>query len=370
MQGVIGYFDKKDIPGKNNFFPEEVLGSVVEEVFCSGKVKYYHQVVGLIVAESEEIARDAARTVLVNFEKGAKPLLTVPEILADPEKSKTKIKQTDIHERTRSGANKKTEVRGTFYIDTQHHFHMETQICNVIPIEDGYDVISSTQWMDHVHVAVAQVLNIQTNKINISVRRLGGAFGAKIARGTLCACACAVAAHKLQKPVKMNMSLSDNLQIIGGRNPLFMRYNASVDDKGVMQILDAEYYSDYGSGGNEGLTSTVWTSFSEKYDLSTWKVSKNDAFTDSASASYCRAPGTTEGLAAVEAIMEHISIESGLSGYDVRTANFNKDHNLMVKFYKDFQGWADIDKRKAEIDNFNKVKNYVHAKTVKSGRFP
>ena len=41
---------------------------------------------------------------------------------------------------------------------TQYYMHMETQQCVCVPTEDGMDIYSSTQWVDNVHVAVAEVL--------------------------------------------------------------------------------------------------------------------------------------------------------------------------------------------------------------------
>jgi len=49
---------------------------------------------------------------------------------------------------------------GEFAIERQYHLHMETHTCIVVPTEDGYDVFSATQWMDHVQQVIAECLNI------------------------------------------------------------------------------------------------------------------------------------------------------------------------------------------------------------------
>lgn len=52
-----------------------------EELLCSGVVQYYFQPLGIIVAETQEIAETAASMVNVRYTPGKKPLLTIREIL-------------------------------------------------------------------------------------------------------------------------------------------------------------------------------------------------------------------------------------------------------------------------------------------------
>lgn len=55
---------------------------VVEELFCSGTVKYYDQPVGVVVASSYAIARKAVDKVKIYFDPPKqKPLVTVRDVL-------------------------------------------------------------------------------------------------------------------------------------------------------------------------------------------------------------------------------------------------------------------------------------------------
>lgn len=82
LEDVVMYMDKSDIPGKNTFMPN-TLYVADEEVFCSGKVQYYHQPIGLIVAKSQEAALKAAELVQVKYEySNEKPLITIRDVLA------------------------------------------------------------------------------------------------------------------------------------------------------------------------------------------------------------------------------------------------------------------------------------------------
>lgn len=62
-----------------------------------------------------------------------------------------------------TGQDIKHVVKGSFDTSWQYHYHMETQICVVIPKEDSLDIYPGTQWMDIIQTAVAGVLKIPEN---------------------------------------------------------------------------------------------------------------------------------------------------------------------------------------------------------------
>jgi xanthine dehydrogenase molybdopterin-binding subunit B len=118
-----------------------------------------------------------------------------------------------------------TIVEGEFEIGSQYHFHLEPQTCIVRPIEDGqYQVLSSTQHVYKVQAAVARALDISENAIDCKVRRLGGAFGGKISRPNLVACACALASLKTGRAVRIVLDLTTNMELVGKRLPYLARY--------------------------------------------------------------------------------------------------------------------------------------------------
>lgn len=125
----------------------------------------------------------------------------------------------------------------------------------------------------------------------MSVKRIGGAFGAKITRNSLLACATAIAAHKLQKPVRMRMTFTTNMDVVGKRFPSSANYEVGVDDKGVIQYLNTDLYLDYGVGGNEPVIFFTMGVFSSSYRHDTWTVEGMHVKTDNHASVWMRAPG-------------------------------------------------------------------------------
>lgn len=68
IEGVVAFYGAKDIPGLNNFMPLSFdFNFDVEEVFCSGKLLYHGQPVGIILAETFDLAYRARNSVKVEY---------------------------------------------------------------------------------------------------------------------------------------------------------------------------------------------------------------------------------------------------------------------------------------------------------------
>jgi xanthine dehydrogenase/oxidase len=130
-------------------------------------------------------------------------------------------------------------------------------------------------------------------RINVVVRRLGGAFGAKISRNSLVSCAAALAAFKLKKPVKIWMPFETNMNVIGKRYPVVCNYEIGVDKGGNIQYVDNTVYSDYGAGGNEPNIPYLLDTYLTTYNTETWQVKAYSTFTNNPASAYTRAPGTS-----------------------------------------------------------------------------
>lgn len=152
---------------------------------------------------------------------------------------------------TEYGSGATHKINGHFEVGSQYHFTMETQTCLCIPIEDGMDVYSATQWMDLVQIAIAELIDVPNNVINMNVRRLGGGYGGKATRSIQPACAAALAAHLLNRPVRFVMTIEANMDIIGKRYACINDYEGEFDDNGKIQRLVNDYVEDAGCSPNE-----------------------------------------------------------------------------------------------------------------------
>lgn len=171
------------------------------------------------------------------------------------------------------------------------------------------------------------------------------------------------------------MPLITNMNVIGKRNPFSMDYEVGVNEKGGVQYLDATLYTDLGSeGGNENVAQFILHVFPNIYNKDPWDVTIYSTRSDCHNGTWCRAPGnfknqpqfikvlilllilaTTEAIAAAENIMEHIAVELNLDPVKVRLENMSQANPEVEKYITELTQWAEVDKRKKEIEEFNKV---------------
>uniref|UniRef100_A0A182S7D9 Indole-3-acetaldehyde oxidase n=1 Tax=Anopheles maculatus TaxID=74869 RepID=A0A182S7D9_9DIPT len=357
LPGVAAFFAAKDIPGTNNFMSNDMnfYFPDAEEIFCSGRVLYHGQPVGVIVADHFDQAVHAAKQVKIIYERGSdKPVYpTVKAMLKDA--TKMCIEDHLHHQKLLSNEEQlitTKQIQGTIEMYGQYHFALEPQTCVCVPVEDGIDIYAATQWIDLCQIAVAAALKVPQNSLNFTVRRVGGSYGSKLTRVGQLACACALAAHLTKRPVRLVMNIEANMEIIGKRCGCFSSYQMSVDDEGNIKKLSNNFLQDYGSSMNDDALMFTREAFNLSYDSSTWTFTGKPILTDSASNTWARAPGMTEGIAMAETIMEHIAWITGVDPMQVRLRNMHKGSKfqiLMPQFRED----VEYDKRKQAIDEFN-----------------
>ncbi|XP_035789869.1 xanthine dehydrogenase/oxidase-like [Anopheles albimanus] len=360
VPGVAAFLCAKDVPGFNNFMPLEMGAREVEEIFCSGQVNFVGQIVGMVCAESFELANRAAALVRIEYRRTSNRLVmpTVQDVYDALDFSRVTDQPYDRHgaryQQAREGP---ITVSGRFDLRGQYHYPLETQACLCVPQADGMDVYTATQWFDHVQIAVSQALGVQESALNVWVRRVGGAYGLKLTYASQIACACAVAAQQTGRPVRMILPLETAMSATGKRAGSVSEYEVSFDRTGRISKLSHTYIHDDGAATNLLLGSMTSDHFKNCYRTDRWKLRGKVARTDVPPNTWARAPGTSEGIAMVENIMEHIAHATGLDSVDVRMVNIareNKMHTLLPRFRRQ----VDYDGRRGEIETFNRANRW------------
>lgn len=312
-----------------------VLGSVnVEEIFLSKEkpVLYNGQPVGIILAETFSLATAAAKKVKISYKKPEVETRIITS-LHDAHEKKANERYIPmpfkiIPTTTDTDTENAKKVVGKFDIGSQYHYTMETQTTICLPAEDGIQVISSTQWVHLVQVAVSRCLGISNNSVNMVLRRIGGGYGAKSTRAAQVACASAIGCKLTNRPVRFVLTLEANMEVIGKRYALLNEYDVDVDDDGRILKLANTFSQDFGSSLNDAIVYHTVMYTKNIYVIDAWDVSCNAVLTDAPSNTVCRAPGTTEGIAMIENIMEHIARVTGKDALSVRMANVAEDHKM------------------------------------------
>lgn len=217
MPGVVKIIYAKDIPGKNTFVPTPLSP---ELLFAEDYIDYAGQAIGLVIGQSFEQVQNAAKAVKVTYKDFKVPILNVFDGIKAGSFFPKPVDDFMYGNASEAIKNSPNVIDGDCFLDTQFHFYMENQVAVCEQTEDGYEVYSSTQWIDLVQNAVTQVLGLSNSScVNVKVKQVGGGYGGKITRANIPAAAAAVACSVMNKPVRVALDLNTSMSLIGKRFP-------------------------------------------------------------------------------------------------------------------------------------------------------
>nr|XP_026487932.1 xanthine dehydrogenase 1-like [Vanessa tameamea] len=349
--GVIAFYSVSDIPGQNTFTPPLSIFYTKDEVLlCDGEVKFFNQPIGIIVAESQKLAEKASTLVNVKYNNVVAPEIDIRESITDP----AKVTIAGSFEATKVGTDVSKIIKGENTIYGQYNFTMETLVCVTLPTEEGLLVYAASQFIDMVQRTVSRVLNLEQNRVDVFVRRIGGGYGYKISRATQICGACSLVAFKLNRPCRFIQPLTHNMRAIGKRTPCASNFEMGVNAKGEIQYINHDLYDDNGYITNEPLVSLGLELYSNVYKSEAWTHKSYNTVTDTPSNSWARSPGSLEHIAMAENIMERIAYELNLDPLEVRLSNLDREkHGPIQEMLDTLKSESQYDERKVAVDKFN-----------------
>jgi len=241
-EGVYRVVTAKDLIGENQ------IGGIVpdEPLLADGKVHFQGMPVAIVLAESEELARKAAKKITAEIEP-LEPVLdprvaTANGDLIVPPK-KFKLGDTDTaFAKCAHVFEGRTEQNG------QEHLYIETQGAYAVPTENGgLRVYSSTQGPTAVQRAVCRVTGLPMHKVEVDVQRLGGGFGGKEDQANAWAAICAVATQLTKRPVKYALHRMEDMRMTGKRHPYSSDYKIGLDEDLKIIAYEVSFYQNAGA---------------------------------------------------------------------------------------------------------------------------
>ena len=321
--GVLAVLTAADIPGEND------CGPVVHDdpVLASDVVQYLGQPVFAVIATSHELARRAAALAASDDVVRYEPLEPVLSIEEARKRQHYVLPPLRLVRGAPDAALAAAPHRlaGTFAVGGQEQFYLEGQVAYALPQEQtGMLVHSSTQHPTEMQQVVAHLLGWPAHRVSCECRRMGGGFGGKESQSALFACVAALAAHKLQRPVKLRADRDDDFMITGKRHDALYTYEAGYDDEG--RLLGARVEIALRAGYSADLSGAVATRavchFDNAYYLSDVEIVALCCKTNTQSNTAFRGFGGPQGALVMEVMLDEIARSLGLDPLDVRLANY------------------------------------------------
>ncbi|MGB3071936.1 MAG: xanthine dehydrogenase molybdopterin binding subunit [Ottowia sp.] len=316
--GVRAIVTAADIPG------DPVLATFVhdEPVFAREKVEYAGQVIGLVVADSVQAVRHAARRVVLDIEP-LPAILTIPQAMAAQSfvLPKVTVARGDAAAGIRTAPHR---LKGSFAVGGQEHFYLEGQIALAVPQEQGQWLVhSSTQHPGEVQHWVAHALGIASHAVRVECRRMGGGFGGKETQAGHLAVWSALAALKVKAPVKLRLDRDDDFQITGKRHPFAYDYEVGFDGEGRILGFRLDMMANCGFSADLSgpVADRAVFHADNAYFLSDVEINSYRCKTHLQSHTAFRGFGGPQGVIAIETVVGDIARHLGLDALDVRMVN-------------------------------------------------
>ncbi|CAN7308169.1 xanthine dehydrogenase molybdopterin binding subunit [Duganella sp. LjRoot269] len=363
--GVVAVYTAEDIVGTND------CGPIIHDdpILCAGEVQYVGQPIFIVVADTHDNARRAARRAVIGYDE-------LPAIFT-PQEAKAAnsyvlppmhLKRGDYQAAFDMAPH---VVKGQLFVGGQEQFYLEGQIAYAIPKEDsGMLVQCSTQHPSEMQHVVAHALGVHSHKILVECRRMGGGFGGKESQSALWAASAAISAAKLRRPVKLRADRDDDMLVTGKRHCFFYEYEVGYDDNG--KILAAKVDMTLRAGFSADLSGPVATRavchFDNTYYLSDVDIRAGCGKTNTQSNTAFRGFGGPQGAIAIEYIVDEIARNLGRDALDIRRLNFYGKternitpygqeivDNVIEALTAELEQSSDYRARRAAVEAYNKT---------------
>ena len=367
VPGVVDIFTWEDVP-KHRFaiagqtFPEP---SPYDRLILDRHVRFAGDAVAIIAAEDEKAALKAMKLVKVKYQvleavldfHTAKdnPVLVHPEedwyppcpVGGDHMRNLVASEEETRGDLDAVMSDCDVVLERTYHTRAFNQAMMETfRTYTELDRYGRLHVVSSTQIVFHTRRILSNALGIPKSRIRVEKPRIGGGFGAK--QTAVCEVYPAFVTLKTGRPAKLIYTREES-QIAGSpRHEMEIRVRIGASKTGKIRALDLYTLSNTGAYGEHGPT-TVGLSGHKSIPLYTGSLEAHRfaydvVYTNHQSAGAYRGYGATQGIFAVESIVNELAAKLDMDPTVLRDMNMVKEGMIMPAYYDEPNNACALDK--------------------------
>lgn len=358
VPGIVDIYTWEDVP-KTRFaiagqtYPEP---SPYDRLIIDRHVRFSGDVVAIIAAETEKAALKAMKLVKVKYQI----LEAILDFRTAKDNSTLVHPEEDWYPPCEVGGNPKRNLvasgeenygdvenimnecdivlERTFHTKAFNQAMMETFTCYADFDRYGrLHIISSTQIVFHTRRILSRALGIPKSKIRVEKPRIGGGFGAK--QTAVCDIYPAFVAMKTGRPSRITYTREES-QIAGSpRHEMEITVKLGATKDGSIRAMDMYTLSNTGAYGEHGPT-TIGLSCHKSMPLYTnsleaFKFKFDVVYTNTMASGAYRGYGATQGIFAVESVVNELAEKLGIDATKIRDMNMVKENMVMPSYYNE-----------------------------------
>jgi xanthine dehydrogenase YagR molybdenum-binding subunit len=299
----------------------EGVKAVLPVVDVGKEVRFEGEPVVAIAATTPEVAEDAARAVVVEYED-------LPHVVKADEAMRPDAprvggpgrrvqKQGDPDQTAAALGTCDVVIEAEYRTPTLHHSCLETHsILADFRGGDSATVYASTQGTFTIPGDAARELGLQQSKVTSIVQHMGGGFGSKFGIGIAGQWACRLA-KAVGAPVKLALSRREEFLAAGNGPGSVQKFKAGANKDGTLVAVQAIQYALPGIGNSNIAPQPYQYKAQHVYREETALNTHEDA------AVALRAPGHPQASFAMESLMDELAYKLGIDPIEFRKKNIS-----------------------------------------------
>ncbi|WP_326565570.1 xanthine dehydrogenase subunit D [Amycolatopsis rhabdoformis] len=319
--GVHAVLTHEDVPGENRYG----LKYQDTPALAEDRVRYQGEPVAILAADHPEIARQALKHIVVEYE--------VLEPVTDPERAAHDETVPKLHpggnlvryQRIVKGdpaAQADVVVSGVYEIGMQDQAFLGPESGLAVPDDDGgVDLYLATQWLHVDQKQTARALGLPLEKVRLTLSGVGGAFGGREDLSMqIHSCLLAL---RTGRPVKMVYNREESFFGHVHRHPAKMYYEHGATSEGDLVYVRARMYFDGGAYASKtpvvvgnGTTLSVGP-----YNVPNAKIEGWGVYSNNPTCGAMRGLGAVQPTYAYESQMDKLAAALGMDPADLRIRN-------------------------------------------------
>jgi xanthine dehydrogenase YagR molybdenum-binding subunit len=283
-------------------------------------IAYHGQPIAIVVAESFEIARDAAQRIEVTYE-GSEGRFDFEALKGEHDKPPEGVipaygSQGDLDEAMNAAH---YTVDSTFTTPSQNSTAMEPHASIAAWNEDGsLTLYGAYQMPASDKLQLADALGLEPDQVRMIARYVGGGFGSKLGIAPE-SVAAAVAAKQLGRPVKAVMARQQVFDATVRRSNTEQRIRLAADQDGKLTGIGHETLCS--NLPEEGFFEPAGVGTHFLYGGQNRQITHDIVRLDRVLSGSMRAPGEAVGMLALEGAMDELAEKIGIDPVELRKRN-------------------------------------------------
>jgi selenium-dependent xanthine dehydrogenase len=324
LDGVLRVFTAEDIPGQRFtglIVPDWPLMLQVGET-----TRYVGDVLAGVVAETEQIAREAVALIEVEYEiltPVTDPFAALSAESPKIHESGNLLSNTEIERGDANQAEKESAfvTKGTYKTQRIEHAFLEIECCVVKPMEDGVEVFSQSQGVYEDRNSISKILGLPSEKVVVVLMPNGGGFGGKediSVQGHA-----ALYSHLLQVPVRVALTRPESLCMHPKRHPMIMEMSLGCDENGKLTFVEADIIGDTGAYASVGMKVLERAAghATSAYSIPIVKLRSRSVYTNNIPCGAMRGFGVNQINFAIESCIDELCVQGGFDRWQIRYDN-------------------------------------------------